>query len=80
MMIARTQSGCLASTTVMVVPCSARRSSSPVRRASSVAVTVSSLLLVIVPARHGSHGVCSLIIFIMHEIHNMRKIGNMSSR
>ena len=77
MMIARTQSGCLASTTVMVVPCSARRSSSPVRLASSVAVTVSSFLLVIVPARHAVRMVC--IIFIMHEIHNMCKIGNMSS-
>ena len=77
MMIARTQSGCLASTTVMVVPCSARRSSSPVRRASSVAVTVSSFLLVIVPARHAVRMVC--IILIMNEIHNMYKMGNMSS-
>jgi hypothetical protein len=77
MMIARTQSGCLASTTVMVVPCSARRSSSPVRRASSVAVTVSSFLLVIVPARHTVRMVC--IMFTIHEIHNIRKVGNMSS-
>jgi hypothetical protein len=60
-----------------VVPCSARRSSSPVRLASSVAVTVSLLLLVIVPVRYAVRMVrTSLIIFIMHLMRNMH---NMSS-